>query len=299
MVVALALACACSKPEPQRPQTRVLETPAPVAPPAELVATPAPIAWAQDLTYLPVDADLVFGVDLGRLRGSSLWQTYGRTILSQFEYRLTAIRAECGFDPLEVITAISGASIDTGTTNLHGVVLLHGFSRKLEPCLTKPSFAKLAHGFIDDTTVVLAGTQDEIDRALKGTSGLPTSPAFNDLWSQLTTSGAGWFVANGRAKWLSSLKMLAPGTQALLGSIDLTDRLAIDGRLRLGTSSAATTLVQAIDPQLPAAKALVDRLDVTVEQQDIHVIVAATTAQLQELASQFASPAVKRDRKGR
>src|SRR5262245_20581625 len=61
-------------------------------------AEPRQQARNNDLEYIPIDVELVAGMDLPRLRTSAVWTKYVEPALGGFDKRLAKIREVCGVD---------------------------------------------------------------------------------------------------------------------------------------------------------------------------------------------------------
>ena len=109
LVVALALA-ACSKDEPKptpAPAPTPISPPTP-APTPEKVQQPAPPLkqgpGSADLTLLPVDSELVLGVDFAALSASAVWKQMiePQVMSASIKGKLADYKQKCGYDPMTV-----------------------------------------------------------------------------------------------------------------------------------------------------------------------------------------------------
>jgi len=71
----------------------------------------------------------------------------------------------------------------------------------------------------------------------------------------------------------------------VFGSINVTDGLTVDMRIRLGSGDEATQLVTMMKGQTssPQVKQMFDKLDVTADGSDAKIAVAMSNAKLQQL----------------
>lgn len=100
LLIALAGACnACKKKDDDKQGAGAADT---------AKATPA---LQQALAYMPLQADAVIGLDLAKLRASSLYQHYQKDVEGQVAGELQQIRDLCGFDPLPKLqTVVAGGT---------------------------------------------------------------------------------------------------------------------------------------------------------------------------------------------
>ena len=73
--------------------------------------------------------------------------------------------------------------------------------------------------------------------------------------------------------------------KAVFGSINVTDGLTVDLRIRLGSPDEATQLVNMAKGQTnnPQVKQMFDKLDVTADGADAKIAIAMSNAKLQQL----------------
>ena len=317
LLATAVVAGACTRGEVAHPAPAARATPAPPPPPPPTAA--APIAWDRDLAFLPVDSEVVIGLDLAQLRRSPLWDQHAGTMLAKIEGPLDAIRAACGFDPVATLTGASFGGADLGGAP-RGVIVLHGLSRAVvTACVEKHEhqlaatvdggvalFAthdgQIAATFVDDTTLVAvmgpAATKQGIKTVLAGQSALPTSPVFLGLWKLIDHTSSGWLLWNGSSQALATIRSVAPELRVIFGSVRVTDELALDGRVRMNTPAAAATLVQLLTPQVSQARAMFRRFDLTADDVDVHIELQLDADQLANIAAMLHVPPVQRDAKG-
>jgi hypothetical protein len=296
---ALAVAAACQsspKPPPVAPQ---------VTPPAVKPSAP------DDFALLPVDSELVFGVDFAQLSHSAVWQTYVEPKLAAVD-GLQKFKALCGFDLVASLQSFAVGIRDMSSSS--GMIVLHGLDRaKSMTCfdndglaevqkdgtkvvidhdvvlLTDPAGRHIGFTFVDDkTAVAVIGpdgvSHDSVRGVTAGTRGLKTSPAFLEMYGELKKHGSIWIVARGGA--LADLASAGISASAALASIDVGDGVALDARLRFTTPDLTTTFVSLAQSQLanPQIKGFFDQLDVTADGNDAHIAVAMTHEKLATVA---------------
>src|SRR5262245_30497043 len=73
------------------------------------LSSPAFADAKDDLALLPVDSDLVGGLDLTKLQKSAVWKKYVEPLLAQGDVQkaFDDFKAKCGLDPLKLATKIT------------------------------------------------------------------------------------------------------------------------------------------------------------------------------------------------
>ncbi len=296
-----------------------------LGPTAPVHVTAARKVAANDLGLLPADADVVFGIDMARIKNSALWQMFVAPQLANAA-GLHDFTAKCGFDPLASLSSVSIGVKDVGTGgNAAGTIVIHGFDKaKAWACFqnewhgTTPGddttvtidgdvvLFGYRHGsaavtFTDNTTALVvfgpgAVTKATIEHVATGDSGLEASPAFADLFHNINSDDPLWLVVAPT----SSLFPLVNGeiakhadhqVSALYGSIDITDSISVQAGLRLASADQVNRLVarfqHGIDKLVGNGKLsqYFDQLDVNADGGDVIVSMAANAGQLMSLAA--------------
>jgi len=322
-LVAVALislgASACKKDENKdKPAEKTTDQKTPEkAAPAD---TPKPAAIApgangDDLSLLPVDSEIVMGLNFGQLQQSALWKEYAPKFMDKAAPGIAKFKAACGFDPMDAVKSVS-----LGMKNLagkpDGVVVIHGMekSKVMGACLDKfkevaakegsqvsvdgdivnikdKSGTPSAFTFVNDTTIVgvvgANGTKDGVKQAAAGTSALKTSQAFVEMYNKISTGDSLWLLINGSSKIFDKMAGMGVKPKALFGSLNVTDGLTVDFRMRLDTPDQATQLANMGKSQAAGAKQYFDRLDIVNDGSDLHVTLAMSPQKLKQLAAQF------------
>lgn len=316
-VVALGLGVgACKKKEEKKAEPSAAETktdkPAGVA---ESVAKPtgaAALVAGDDLALLPADSEIVIGLNFAQLQQSALWKQFSPKLMEKAASGLAEFKAACGFDPLEAIKSLS-AGMKTAGDNADGIVVVHGPDKgKVTACLPKAKeeaakkggevnidgdtfTVKSKHGdfsawtFVNNDTLVgsvgPSASKDNLLAAAKGGSALKSSQTFVEMYSKINTKESLWFLVNGNAPFMAKAAQAGVKPKAVFGSINVTDGLTVDTRIRLGSADEATQLVNMAKGQTdnPQVKQMFDKLDVTAEGADAKISVAMSNQKLQQL----------------
>jgi hypothetical protein len=283
----------------------------PPAGPVVITAPPPPPATqmssnpvlANDLAMLPVDSEMVLGFDLGRMRQSNLWAQISPRFASKMGF-VDEFTKTCGFDPLATMTTVAiGVKGMNGTPS--GVFVVHGIpTAQLGACVPKLR-AKVAKtktklttdtdtftlaetdgrtttfGFIDATTLLaVTGGKAEWAAAKTASSALPTSAAFMEMFHLLSATDAGVVLANGTV--LSKASSMGINVKAAFGSLDLTDVLAMDIRIRLSTPDEANQLASMTKGQTQSAqvKQMFQKFDISTDRSDVRFQIEVSSATL-------------------
>jgi hypothetical protein len=277
---------------------------------------PAPAAAADDLSLLPVDSEIVGGVDFAQLQQASLWKRYVQPMLmTDIQQQLTELRSSCGVDPMKIVTRISFGLKGLQTQAPDGVIVAHGVPKaKLVACFAKLAKTKqlgtdltvdgdvlistskdgrpVAFSFVNDSTALIvvgtAATKDGVKQIAGGTGALKTSVAFLDLYKKTRITDTVWMLMNGNAKAFDALAQMGIKPKAVFGSINLAQDLALDFRMRLGSEDQARSLATQVQGTVGQAAAMFDKLAVTSDGADLRVTLALSDAKLKALIAQFA-----------
>jgi hypothetical protein len=129
-----------------------------------------------------------------------------------------------------------------------------------------------------------AVTKDKVKAASAGNGAMPTSPAFVEMYGKINVHDSVWGVVNGSSPGIQKLGMPI-AFKAMFGSVNVTDGVTVDGRMRLGSPDEATQLVNAGRGQLGQLKAFVDKVELSSEGPDVKLSVAANADQVRNMAS--------------
>jgi hypothetical protein len=286
---------------------------------AEKPATPAgaPAGASDDLSLLPVDSEMVMGLNFAQLQKSVLWKKFVEPQLMKAEAqeKLAKFKDACGFDPITSITSMSVGMKGIGEEKPDGVFVVHGVAKdKSLACLdkfkaeaekdgtkvvtdgdvitiTKGSSDPVAFTFVGaDTLVGVMGTNANtagVKAAAAGGSALKTSPAFVEMYGKIKTQDSLWLSMNGKSKAFDQMAGMGFRPTAVFGSINVTDGLSADMNLRLDSPDKATQLATLINTQAAQIKPMVDKLDVSNDAADVKISLGLSAAKLEALINQF------------
>jgi hypothetical protein len=260
-----------------------------------------------DLSLLPLDSEIVLGINIAQVQQSALWQKFivpmlGRGDLGQ---GLAELKRLCNIDVFAETRSIAAGMKNLDRPAPESVFVVHGLrSDKVMACLANPTVAAelkkdnveivrdqdvtlmrepgttnaAALQFLDgDTLLVLVSanpTRAAVQALLDGKSGLKTSPAFAAMYEKLDTKQSLWGLANGSASVLQKLQEVGAKPKAVFGTVNVTDRLTADVRMRLDTPDTAAQVAAGMKQLAGMASAFVDSIEITSEGSDVRFTVA-------------------------
>lgn len=284
-----------------------------VGSPGALTGAPGSSAAADDLALLPADSEVVLGFNFAQLQQSALWKEYSPKLKEKMSSGLAEMKAACGFDPMETLKSFAIGMRGLGDGKPDGVMVIHGPGKaKVMGCTDKlkaeaaknggevtvdgdvvlvkdKSGANTAVTFVNDTTMVGVigdkGTKDGVKAAAMGGSTLKTSSAFMEMYSKIKPGQSLWLMINGNSPALAKAGAMGVKPKAVFGSLNVTDGIAVDLRVRLATPEEATQLVNMAKGQTSSAqvKAMFDTLDVTTDGSDAKITLAMSNQKLKGL----------------
>jgi hypothetical protein len=149
-----------------------------------------------------------------------------------------------------------------------------------------------AFTYINDTTVLgVVGANANpagVKAAAAGTSALKTSQAFTEMYSKINTADSLWILMNGNSKAFDKAAQMGFKPKAVFGSINVTDGLSVDMRVRLDTPDQAAQIANMANSQVAQFKQMVDKMVIVAEGADVKLNVALSTQKLEALIQQFA-----------
>lgn len=274
---------------------------------------------ASDLALLPVDSEVVLGLNFAQLQKSALWKKFVEPAMMKgdTQAKLAEFKTKCGFDPMTSVQSVSmGLKGVGGDKAPEGVLVVHGPEKsKVMGCMDKMKDEAAKEGsvitrdgdittvkskngetfaftYVGDTTLLGVigpnATPAGVKAAAAGTSALKTSQAFVDMYSKINTADSMWILMNGNSKAFDKAAQMGFKPKAVFGSVNVTDGLTVDMRVRLDTPAQATQITNMATSQVAQFKSMVDKLDIVAEGADVKVNVGLSTQKLEALITQFA-----------
>lgn len=320
LIACVLFVAACSKSDApaDKPAKAPADKPTAEKAPAEPAVTsvdkapPAKIKQATnsaDLAKLPVDSEIVVGVNVTAVKASPLWQTFVEPRMgADVKAKLDEFKQKCDIDPLAVVKSASVGLKDT-PGGKEGVIVVHGPEKaKIAACAEKMKADKdakveitidgdttilkpktggiaVAFQFISDTDAVIAiGSKADATglKAIVGGQGLASSNAFVEIYNRIETEKTLWLLMNGKNEAFKPLAMAGIKPSSVFASVDATSGINLDLRMRLASQDQATQSATMMKTQLgPAAGMLkMDKLDVSADGQDLKFIMVVSAANL-------------------
>ncbi len=249
-------------------------------------------------------------MNLGQMQQSALWKQFVEPKLAsgKGQHMMDEFKTKCGADPLKMVSSITFGAKDFSGDKPSMVAVAHGLDKaKILDCLEKNKaditkdggemtrdgdvvLFKDKHGepaalqFTSDSTAVLvagpSGTAAGVKAVIGGGSSLKSSAPFLDMYKKVKTGDSIWGLASGKV--MESIPLDLKATAAY-GSINITDGLAVDMRVRFATPDAATQAATMTNAQTKQATQYLDKAEATAEGNELHLAVAISGQKLQQL----------------
>lgn len=281
------------------------------ATPANKAAAPDYRATAEDeLGFLPVDAEMVAGIDMVSLRRSQLWQKFEPMFVSALGEDLTKFRNACGFDPLKTTERITIALKERGRDLYSGVIVIRGVdTSRVRECLTtevqksggtatndrgvvlvtQPSTpgTTMAVGVVGAATMVVhmdaVTTYESMSSVLAAGAPLRKSAAFMALQARREAGASMWFMANGNSKAFDQMRQLGMSPKSLDGTLTVTDRFAGVLRMTMGNPAEASKMQVEFDKVKGMIAPMVEKFETRANGDVISVEAVITEQQLRSM----------------
>jgi len=259
-----------------------------------------------DLSLLPVDAELVVGINVGQIQQSAKARDQHKM------GKLNDVKEKCGFDPSTAIKSVAIGLKGFAAEKPDGVVVVHGLDKaKTIACTDKMKDEITADGseithdgdvtlvknkqgetvavaFANDSTMVMViganANAAGVKTVLAGGSALKTSPAFVEMYGKVKTTDSVWLLGSGGL--MDKASAIGAKPKGVFGSLNVTDGLALDAALKFETPDAAAQVASKLKQQSQMAVTMVDKIDVTSEGDLAKISVVLSNQKLQALISQ-------------
>jgi RNA polymerase sigma factor (sigma-70 family) len=275
-----------------------------------------------DLALLPADSDAVIGLNFAQLRQSQLWQTFVAPTIIHLG-GIQELATLCGFDPFASFGSISLGVKGLGDEDQSAVVIIHGVERaKATSCFDRHGVAEVekagskvtvdddvvlisdkAHSnhvaftFVDNTTALVvigpdAETKEAVERVAAGNGGVQTSTKFADALQVVNTDDSLWAMVADNSPVVADINAHSStklGTMYV--SLNVTDSVALDAGVRMGSPQAVATLVAEIKTKMSEnelakqASQYFDQLDVMADDSDLILSMSVGGSQIPQLVS--------------
>ncbi|HEY4059045.1 MAG TPA: hypothetical protein VGM39_20660 [Kofleriaceae bacterium] len=270
-----------------------------------------------DINMLPADSDIVIGMNFAQITKSPLWGSMVQPLIMKGDNakKMQEFKDKCGFDPMTSLTSVVAGFKISADGKANGIVVLHGLDKtKSLACLDKQKAEIEKDGskytkngdivsvvdsrgdgayltWVNDSTTVMAMGDAPTEAALKtataGKSGLSTSAKFTEIYSKLNKSDSIWGLANGSAPFMDKMGAMGVKPKAVYGSLNVTDGLTVDMRMKLDSADQASSMAGMIKGQADMAKQFVDKLDVSNDKDELKINVAMSAAKIEALKGQM------------
>jgi hypothetical protein len=264
---------------------------------------------SDDLSLLPADSEVVIGINLKQLQQAPLWKSMiePKLMTGEAQRRLAEFKTKCNFDPVTAMGSIVVGVKNTQGDKPDGVAVIRGVEKaRALDCLDKSKDEMTKNGtemtkdgdvllfkgktgetvavsFVSgDTAIAVFGANGNaagVKAVASGASGLKNSASFLEMYKKIKTGESVWVMASGK-----TLEKVPGGATAAYGSLNVTDGLALDLRMRFATPDAATQAVSMANAQAKQAAKYVDKAEFTGDGNELHASVVMSAQKLAELA---------------
>jgi hypothetical protein len=265
-------------------------------------------ASSDDLSLLPADSELVIGINLKQIQQSPLWKKMvePKLMSGEAQRRMSELKAKCGIDPMASISSLAVGLKGLDGDKPEGVAVVRGLDKaKTLDCIekNKDELTKdgtqltrdgdvvllkdrrgepAAFGFINDSTAVAVfgptASAASVKAVAAGSSSLKSSATFLEMYKKVKTGDSIWMLASGK-----TMDKLPVKATAAYGSLNVTDGLSLDGRVRFESPDAATQAASLVNAQAKQAAQYVDKAEFTSDGNEVHGSVVVSSQKLTQL----------------
>ena len=259
------------------------------------------------LGFLPVDSEIVVGIDSAQIRKTQVWAELAPKIEKSMGADLGELRTACGFDPLQTVDRVSVGLRAIERDKLVGVVVVHGVGAGMMGCV-RTHFGKggavtddkgvlvmdshpdmrTAWAVIGSTLIVQldpAAGHDTMQVVLASGSPLRGSQHFMDLYGTLPKGASLWGVVNGASKMLDEFGAMRPRNTK--GTIMVSDRIVIAGDVVFDTPDVAQQVDTLVKATFQQAHQWLESGDSQIDGTKLLVKAVIGPMQLQQLLTFF------------
>jgi hypothetical protein len=273
-------------------------------------------AFDEDISMLPRDSEVVIGINVAQAMQSGLWKQFAEPKLTTGETmrKLGEFKAKCGIDPMTAVKSVAIGMKGVAGGKPDGAVVVHGMDKaKAMPCLDsmKDDMAKdgieLSHDgdvalfkntrtgvqvaltYVNDNTALAVFGEQANTASLKaaqaGGQALKSSQPFLDMYHKINTGDSLWLLLSGKV--LEKAAQLGVKTNAVFGSFNVTDGLALDLRMRFETPDDAAKFATMSKSQAQQASKSFDKVDITNDGAEVRFVIALSSQKLKEMVAQL------------
>jgi hypothetical protein len=269
----------------------------------------------KDLDLIPVESDVVFGVNLAQAQKSAVFRDLvlpAMTRSADFQKLSELLKTKCNIDPMTAATTLTGGIRFSGSRPSDGVTVVHGIEKgKALPCLDqlkeelaaqqlevakdgdvvviKSDRGDLAFTFTSDATAVIVSgtkaTKAGVLEVTQGKSAISSSKAFTEMYGRVEPSHTMWAVARGDTEIVAkNLEKLNVKAKAIVGSVNATDGLELRAQTVVETEEQATNLAALMKSQAEMLSSMAEKVEITSDKNTAKALVVLTAAQLKTLS---------------
>ena len=278
--------------------------------PSNKASPPVASASVEDvLGFLPLDSDLVVGIDANTMRASALWKQFEPQIVAGLGNKLPLMRDKCGFDPLRSVERVAIGGKLGPNEKFDGVIVIRGVAGgKTLECIAKETEGegavtndrgiltvdrggseKMVATIVAETTLVVqvgaSASAASLDAVVRSGSPLRSSKGFMTLFDRREANASAWGMVSGNSPLLREMAQAGAQPKSVDGTVVLDSRMTAVVRMGFANQADADKVKQQLAPVLPMVSGRVEKIDMSVNGPTLRGEVIANDAQLRELMS--------------
>jgi len=254
------------------------------------------------LAMLPIDSEVVFGVDVAATRSTPVWSRFAPRLMREPKQDLDQFIAACGFDPITTTARITGGLkiLDNGVS---GVIVVRGVPPAVLDCVMTGfgkggAHTKRDHGVVIDregsqssawamigtNTLVVqldpTASADSVAHVIASGSPLRGSPRFVAMFDRLDHGAQAWAVVNGNSRLMKEFEQ-GPRPKTVDGTLKISDRLVVSARIEMAEPTDAANFQALIGKDLDRAAGFLQVHSAKVSGSTVTLDVAMTSDQIE------------------
>ena len=261
------------------------------------------------LAMLPIDSEVVFGVDVAALRTTPVWSRFEPRLMREPKQDLDQFVAACGFDPIATTVRVTGGLKFIEHGGVSGVIVARGVPARVLDCAMTQfgkggDHATREHGVVvyrggeQASAWAMVGTNtlvvqldrlasaDSVARVIASGSPLRGSPRFVAMFDRLDHGAQAWAVVNGNSRLMKDFAD-GPRPKTVDGTVKVTDRLVVSARIELAEPNDAAKFQALIAKDLDRAAGFLQVHSAKVAGSTVTLDVAMTSEQIENALALF------------
>lgn len=267
---------------------------------------------ADELGFLPADADVIAGFDAAALRNSAVWKQFEPQITAGLGADYDRFKTACGWDPVQQIQSLTFAGKMLSESKFEGVFVVRGVSGTgTLDCIAKEMqdksavtneggvltvtdrdtknkmIATIVGGSVLVGVTVPDGSTLTLEKALHTATPLRTSQAFMALYNRREPGAAVWGMVNGNSPILQQMGEGGAKPSSMDGTLVIRDTFDGTMRVTFATPDGATAMQKQLDQVGAMFGKQMQTFEARVDGSTFVLHVIATAEQIKGLLGMF------------